>query len=145
MARERLRSLGRILRLQPYEAAIGVGSLSGVVELATGRGSSALSAVIPHWALHVLGGMAVLGGLWTLVGLAMQGFVVDDVRRVMARRMEQTGQIMISGVLLVIGIGAATYGVTSVVPGTMELAISVAAAVRAAVIAESFRAARRLP
>lgn len=145
MARERILGLGRILRQQPYEAAIGLGCLSGLLEAITGRGSNALSAVIPHWALHVLGVMVAAGGVLTLGGLVASGLMVDEVRRVVARRMEQTGQIMISGVLVAIGIGATTYGVGSAIPGVVDLALGLASAVRAAVIADTFRTAGRAP
>lgn len=145
MVRERMVGLGRVLRQQPYEAAVGLGALSGIVEAVTARGSTALSLVIPHWALHALGVMIALGGALTLCGLVLAGVVVDDVRRVVARRMEQAGQIMISGVLAAIGIGAATYGVSSLIPGVVDIALASASAVRAGVIADTFRSAGRMP
>lgn len=143
--RARLRSLARTLVGQPYEAAIGAACLSGVVEVVTGRGSTALSTVFPHWALHVLGAMAATGGCLTVGGLVVAGLVLDDVRRVVARRAEQTGQIMVSGVLVAIGIGAMTFGIDSLIPGAVDFALGVASAVRAADIAQAFRVAGRRP
>ena len=145
MAPDRLRGLGRALRRQPYETALAAACLTGLEEVVKGRGSTALSTVVPHWALHVLGAMAATGALLTLVGLVAAGWAVDDVRRVVARRIEQTGQVMISGVLVVIGIGAATYGINSLIPGVIDVAMGTAAAVRAADIGAAFRAAGRLP
>jgi hypothetical protein len=140
-----LRRVVAVLRQQPYEAAIGTASLSGVVETATGRGSNALSVVIPHWALHVLGAMAVAGGALTLAGLVAAGLASDDAARVGPRRLEQTGQIMLSGVLVALGVGATTYGISSLIPGAMQLAVGAAAAVRAAAIARILRTGVRQP
>jgi hypothetical protein len=146
VAWERLRAVARAVRQQPYETAIGAASLTGVVELATGRGSSALSMVIPHWALHVLGAVIALGGAMTLAGLMLAAWTADEVRLVVARRVEQAGQIMISGVLVAIGVGAATYGVSSLIPGAVDLALGAASAARAAEIAATFRTVgRRAP
>jgi hypothetical protein len=137
--------VGRSLRQEPYEAAIGAACLSGVVEMVTGRGSNALSVVIPHWALHVLGGMALVGGALTLGGLVVAGLASDDGRRVVARRAEQTGQIMVSGVLAAIGIGATTYGINSLIPGVVDLALAAAAAIRALAVARALRTGARRP
>jgi hypothetical protein len=145
MVREGFRKLAGALRQEPYEAAIGTASLSGVVEMATGRGSNALSVVIPHWALHVLGAMAMVGGALTLAGLVVAALAADDAGGVLARRMEQTGQIMLSGVLVALGIGATTYGISSLIPGAMQLAVGAAAAVRAAAIARILRTGARRP
>lgn len=144
MVHERVRSVGRVLRQQPYEAALSVAWLSGVVQMVTGRGSAAVARVLPPWSFHILGGVIALGGMLTLAGLVMAGWSVDDVRRVVARRLEQSGQIMISGVLMVIGVGAVSYGSVGAVTGAVYLALAAATVTRAATIAETFRTAGRL-
>lgn len=144
MVRERVRSLGRALRQQPYEAALSVAWLSGLVPMVTGRGSAAVARVLPSWSFHILGGVIALGGMLTLAGLVLAGLSVDDVRRVVARRLEQSGQIMISGVLMVIGAGAVSFGAAGAVTGGVYLALAAATVTRAVVIAETFRVAGRL-
>lgn len=141
--RTRLIGLRIVLRQQPYEAAFGVACLSGMVQLVTGRGSASASRVVPHWALHILGGIIVSGGLLTLAGLVLSGVVADEVRRVVARRLEQSGQTMISGVLLVLGVSALSFGAAGAVNGGVYLALCAATAVRAVVIAATYRAAGR--
>lgn len=145
MVRERLSGLAVVWRQQPYEAALSVAWLGGVVQLVTGRASGADAKILPHWALPILSGVIALGGLLTLTGLVMTGMVADDVRRVVARRLEQVGQIMISGVLFATGIGVVSYGVIGAVTGGVYLALGAATATRAAVIAGTFRRAGRLP
>jgi hypothetical protein len=140
----RWRGLGTVLRQQPYEAAVAVACLSGVLEAWGGRGSGAVSTVFPWWALHLLGATLALGGVLTVGGLIGVGCCLRDVPRVVARRVEQSGQILIAGVLFAVAAGAATYGANGAITSAVDVALAVASAARASVIADTFRTAGRL-
>jgi len=142
--RPRLVALRAVLRQQPYEGAIAAAALLGFLEVARGRGSGAAAAVLPHWALYLLGGSLCLGAALTLAGLLGAGLALDDLRRVRARRIEQAGQLCVAGALAALGMSAATRGLDGAISGGVQLAVAAAALVRAHVIGGVFKQAGRL-
>jgi len=139
----RLRGLAHIGRQQPYEAAIGVAALSALWALRGGTGSGAAARILPHWALQAVDVMLGLGGILTLTALVAIGYTADDVRRVLARRVEQAGQALIAGVTAATAVGAFSAGAIGTVPGCVYTALSAAAATRATMISRTFAAAGR--
>lgn len=139
----RLQGLAHIGRQQPYEAAIGVAALSALWALHGGTGSGAAARVLPHWALQTADVVLGLGGVLTLGALVAIGYTIDDVRRVLARRVEQAGQLLIAGVTMATAVGAFTAGAIGTVPGCVYTALSAAAATRAGMIGHTFAVAGR--
>lgn len=139
----RPQGLAHIGRQQPYEAAISVAALSALWSLRQGAGSGAVARVLPHWALQTADVMLALGGVLTLGALVAIGYTVDDVRRVLARRVEQGGQLLIAGVTAATAIGAFSIGANGTVPGCVYGALSSAAATRAGMISRTFAASGR--
>lgn len=139
----RLQGLAHIGRQQPYEAALALACVSALWALRGGTGSGAATRVLPHWALQTADVMLGIGGILTLVALVAVGYTVDEVRRVMARRVEQAGQILLAGVFAATGIGAFTAGAPGVVPGAVYSALCYAAATRATMISRTFAAGGR--
>jgi hypothetical protein len=140
----RLTGLAQVLRQQPYEAAIATAAILGFLEVVRGRGSGAAAAVLPHWALYLLGGSMSLGSALSVGGLLVAGLTLGDLRRVQARRVEQVGQYCLSGALFALGLSAATRGLDGAISGGIYLGLGVAAVVRARVIGSVFRTAGRL-
>lgn len=129
----RLTGVGRVLRQQPYEAAIALSALSGILELSRTAGSGA-AVIYPHWALYVIGVALTVGGALTAAGLVGSGYAISDVGRVLARRIEQAGQYLLGGVLFALGSATASFGTRGVIGASVDLAIGAAAAGRAVMI-----------
>lgn len=136
----RLQGLAHIWRQQPYEAAIALAAGSELWALHAHSQAGAASRVLPPWALYAADALFATGGLMTLAALIAIGYTADDVRRVLARRLEQGGQLLIASVLAATAIGAFSAGSIGVVPGAVYCALGAAAATRAALIARTFSA-----
>lgn len=140
----RLEGLRHVLRQQPYEAALAVAlTLSSVASLTAGTPPGASARVLPAWALHPVAVLLALGGTLTVGGLFAAGYVLADVRRVLARRVEQAGQTLMGGVLFAVALGAFSVWPAGIVAGSVYAALAGAAGVRAALIGHTFRAAGR--
>lgn len=139
----RIQGLAHVARQQPYELAFAVACLSTLWALHQGSGSGAVAKILPHWALIAADLIFAAGGALTLIGLVTVGSTLDDVRRVVARRVEQGGQSLIAGVCAAYAIAAFSLGSLGTVPGAVYAAIAAAAATRAAMIARTFREAGR--
>jgi hypothetical protein len=133
-----------VLRRQCYEAGAAVACLSGAVEAFTGRGSTVAALVFPWWGLRLAGLMLAGGGACTLAGLGGAGLLVDDVRRVLARRVEQLGQFVQAILLVVLGAGALSRGYSGVIFGAVFCGVGVGALVRGWEISKSFADAGKL-
>lgn len=131
-----------MLRQQPYEAALALAlAVSSLASLSTRAPASAARRVLPAWALHPAAALLALAGVLTLAGLLAAGCMLTDVRRVMARRLEQAGQALMCGVLAAIAIGAFSAGKVGLVAGSVYCALGGAAAARASLIGHTFNAA----
>lgn len=140
----RIDGLLHVLRQQPYEAALALAlAVSAVASLSTGAPPGAAARVLPVWALRPAAALLALSGALTVGGLFGAGYVLSDVRRVLARRVEQSGQTLMGGVLLAVALGAFSAGRVGIVPGTIYAALAAASSGRAALIGHTFRAAGR--
>lgn len=140
--RPRLAGLAHILRQQPYEAAIGLASTTGILEIINRAGSGAL-AVYPVWLVYASGMMLFAGGLLTLAGLAWAGLTLSDVGRVLARRVEQSGQYLLAGVLGALACAAISFGLRAAIGGSVDFALGTAALARAITISRVIGSAGR--
>lgn len=143
MIRGRLVGVARILRQQPYEAAIGLVGLSGLLEVSRTSRSLAAAVLYPHWVLVTVGIVLAAGGATTLGGLAGAGTAVGDVGRVMARRFEQAGQFLLCGGFMALGAAAGSFGVRGLLGATVYGAIGCAALIRAVMISQVIARAGR--
>lgn len=141
--RARRTGLGQVLGQEPYEAAIGVAGLAGLLELSHTAGSAAAAELYPRWFLYLLGGALAAGGLLTLLGLAGAGAAAGDVGRLMARRVEQFGQYLLGGALVALGVSAICSGSHGVVTGCVDIAIGCAAAAQAVRVSRAIARAGR--
>lgn len=138
----RVEGLARVLRQQPYEIAIALAvAVSSLASLAQDRGPGAAARVLPQWALRPVGILLALAALASLAGLLAAGALVDPVRRVLARRVEQAGQTLLSGVLFAVAIGAFSAGPPGTISGAVYSALAAASAARAAMIGHTFSTA----
>lgn len=143
LRRARWTGLGRVLWQQPYEAAVAVASMSGVLELSRTRGSASAAELYPHWILYAIGVLLAVGGALTAAGLLGAGYAASDVGRVMARRFEQAGQYLLSGALLALGASASSQGERGVIAASVDIALAAAAAARAVMVSRAIARAGR--
>lgn len=143
MRGRRLQGLGHIFRQQPYEVAFALACLSALWALRAGSGSGAVARVLPHWGLVATDLVLAAGGALTLFGLVVAGSTLDDVRRVLGRRVEQGGQFLIAGVFAATAIVVYSLGSVGTVPGAVYTALAAASATRAAMIGHTFAQAGR--
>lgn len=140
----RLEGLGHVLRQQPYELALAAALvISSVASLSAGRPSQAAARVLPGWALRPVAVLLVVGGALTIAGLITVGAVLNDMARVLARRVEQAGQVLMCGVLAAVALGLFSLGLAGVTGGSVYLALGAASGVRAALIGHTFNVAGR--
>jgi hypothetical protein len=141
--REILAGLGHVLWRQPYEAVIALASLSGILELSHTVGSAAAALAYSHWLLYAIGILLTGGGALTLAGLLGVGVAFGDVGRVQSRRVEQCGQYLLAGALVILGGSALGVGSRGAITGALDLAIAGAAASRAVTISQVIARAGR--
>lgn len=138
----RLAGLAHILRQQPYEAAVGLAATTGILEISE-RGGAGAIALYPWWMLYAAGLMLFAGGLFTLAGLVSAGLTLSDGGRVAARRVEQSGQYLLAGVLGALACAAVSFGLRGAISGSVDFALGGAALARAVMISRAIGAAGR--
>jgi hypothetical protein len=141
----RVRGLGLVLRQEAYEAAIGLACVASGWSAVRGVKSAAAARVLPVWSIRPLEALLCLGGLLTLGALVTVGLTLDEVRKVLARRVEQSGQVLVAGLFFAVAVGAFGAGAAGIISGALYTALAAASAVRAGEIGALFRAAGRLP
>jgi hypothetical protein len=141
--RGRWAELGHVMWQQPYEAVIALACASGVLQVGRGTASGAATRLYQHWVLDAIGLVSLCGAALTLAGLVACGIATKEVSRVMARRVEQCGQLLLAGVLLALGIAALSSGVRGVNSGALELATACAATARAVMVSRAIARAGR--
>ena len=130
----RLTGLVHVLRQQPYEAGLAAAlTISAVASLRAGAGSAAAARVLPQWALRPTAVLLAVAGLLTVAGLLAAGTALGDMYRVLGRRVEQAGQVLQSGILAAIAVGAFSAGPVGTVAGAVYTALATASATRGAV------------
>lgn len=134
--------LTHILRQQPYETAIGLAAITGILEISNRSGSGAL-AYYPVWLIYASGSMLFAGGLLTVAGLVCAGIALTDAGRVDARRVEQFGQYLLAGALGALACAALGFGLRGAIAGSVDFALGGAALARAVVISRAIGAAGR--
>jgi len=140
----RAAGVAHVLRQQPYEAALALAlAVSALASLRAGAGSGAAARVLPHWMLRPAALLLAGADLLTLAGLLAAGAALADVPRVLARRVEQAGQLLQGGVLAAIAVGALSAGPPGTVTGSVYTALAAAGAARAAVIGHVLKTAGR--
>jgi hypothetical protein len=140
---EILTGLGHVLWRQPYEAVIALGCLSGILELSRTTGSAAAALAYSHWLLYAIGLLLTIGGALTLAGLCGAGVATGDVARVQSRRVEQCGQYLLAGALVVLAGSALAVGTRGTITGSVDLAVAGAATARAITIGQIIARAGR--
>lgn len=137
----RLAGLVHIARQQPYEGALAFAmALSAGWSLSGASGSSGLlGRVLTRWQVDAADVMLITGGVLTLAGLFTVGVADDAVRRVLARRVEQAGQVLMGGVLLALAAAAASLGRAGIVGVLVYGALALAAGLRSVLVGRLVR------
>jgi len=131
--------VGYIVRREPYELATAAGWLPG--GFLVPRITAAVA--IPRWGLLAAGVLLSLGALLTLAGLLGVAVERDDVRRVVARHVEQAGQILVAGMLTALAFGTGSASGGGLVRIVLEVAGAVGAGARATIINRTYTNAGR--
>lgn len=130
---------GYVVRREPYEIAVALGCAPGVWLV-----PRVVQAVaVPRWGLVAAGVLLSVGAVLTLWGLLGVALETDDVRRVVARHVEQAGQITIAGMLGLLAAGTGTLSGGGAARFCLEVGCAVGAAARAVAIGRTFKTAGR--
>jgi hypothetical protein len=133
--------LAHIVRQQPYEGALAfaLGLQAAWSLTQPPREAGALGRLLDRWQLDVADGALIVGAVLTLAGLAAVAVVTGAVHRVLARRVEQAGQLLIAGVLVAVATAAFSLGHVGVVGGLVYGSLAFAAGLRAVLVGRLVR------
>ena len=128
----RLLGLGHVARQQPYEGAMAfaLGLAAAWSLWGPPQGAGVLGRVLVRWQVQAADCMVITGAVLTLGGLVAVGVVRDAVHRVVARRVEQSGQVLLGGVWVAFCVAAFSLGAVGVVGGLVYGALGWAAVLR---------------
>jgi hypothetical protein len=121
--------LAALLRDTAYEVVLALVSVTAGWQMLLNPHTltSPLSPLAPTWEVVGFAVGLMLGGLLTVVGLVLTGASTDRVRRVIARRLEEFGQITLAGMFMAPAITAFGLGGRGFIAGMFDLGLSMAA------------------
>lgn len=140
--KERLVRLAAYAQDLAYEIVVAaLGLAYGCLTLWNPHREAAPAAVQPGWEITILGWTFICGGIFTIAGVLMTGLLYDHVGRTLGRRLEECGQILLAGSLVVPSLSAFSLGGAGIISGILDLGLAVAAVCRVREMRFIFRAA----